>query len=219
MKKFKIGLIRVLTTDNEKVLYAHEKLIREYFPDLDVETKCIPDQPEGIHSPELGEIAIPKIVATAKTFADADMIIVSCADDPAVKEIRKELPGIPVTGGGETTLALASKYGSKIGVLGITDYLPRAYQEAEKRYTIIKGKPDCVNSTLDLLTPEGEKAMLEEGVHLREQGAEVLALACTGLATIGIAGKLEKAAGIPVVDPVIAEGMFAYFESIRKQRM
>ena len=171
-KKFKVGLIRVLTTEDEEVLQSHGKQIMEYFPELEVVTKCIPDQYEGIHSPELGEIALPKIVETARSFTDVDMIIVSCADDPGVAEIRKVLPDIPVTGGGETTVALALKYGSRIGVLGM---------------------------------------------KLKEQGAEVIALACTGLATIGIAKDLEKETGLPVIDPVMAEGMFAYFEYLRKK--
>lgn len=215
MKKFKIGLIRVLTTEDEEVLQAHGKLIMEKFPGLEVETKCIPDQWEGIHSEELGEIAIPKIVETAKSFQDVDMFIVSCADDPGVEELRKEFPGIPVTGGGETTIALALKYGEKIGVLSITDYAPRAYKRMIPDQMVF-AKPECVNSTLDLMTPQGRAAMLEEGRKVKEQGAQVIALACTGLATIGIAKELEEAVGIPVIDPVIAEGMFAYFESIRK---
>ena len=52
-KKFKVGLIRVLTTEDQDVLLAHERQIMKYFPDLEVETKCIPDQYDGIHSPEL----------------------------------------------------------------------------------------------------------------------------------------------------------------------
>ena len=48
-------------------------------------------------------------------------------------------------------------------------------------------------------------------------GAEVIALGCTGLATIGIARDLEKDLGIPVIDPVLAEGLFAYFEAVRRQ--
>ena len=48
-KKFKVGLIRVLTTEDEEVLSAHGKQIMSYFPELQVETKCIPDQYEGIH--------------------------------------------------------------------------------------------------------------------------------------------------------------------------
>ena len=71
-KKFRVGLIRVLTTEDEEVLQSHGKQIMEYFPELEVVTKCIPDQYEGIHSPELGEIAIPKIVETARSFTDVD---------------------------------------------------------------------------------------------------------------------------------------------------
>ena len=67
-KKFKVGLIRVLTCEDPEVLYSHQRQIMEKFPSLDVETKCIPDQPEGIHSPQLCEIAVPKIVETAKSF-------------------------------------------------------------------------------------------------------------------------------------------------------
>lgn len=139
-KKFKVGLIRVLTTEDQDILLAHEKLLNQYFPMLTVETKCIPDQYEGIHSPELCMLAVPKIVETAKSFRDVDMIIVSCADDPGVEEIREALPGIPVTGGGETTLALARKYGEKIGVLGITDYAPKAYAKLKSDQLLI-GRP------------------------------------------------------------------------------
>ena len=89
-KKFKVGLIRVLTTEDQDILLAHEKLLNQYFPMLTVETKCIPDQYEGIHSPELCMLAVPKIVETAKSFRDVDMIIVSCADDPGVEEIRRK---------------------------------------------------------------------------------------------------------------------------------
>lgn len=215
-KKFKVGLIRVLTTEDEDVLQSHGRQIMEYFPELEVETKCIPDQYEGIHSPELFETAVPKIVETARSFKDVDMILVSCADDPGVAEIREALPGIPVTGGGETTVALALKYGSKIGVLGITDYAPQAYLRMVPDQ-IILGRPEGVHSTLDLMTPEGKASVLRMGMQLKEQGAEVLALACTGLATIGIAKDLEKEVGLPVIDPVLAEGMFAYFEYLRKR--
>ena len=81
---------------------------------------------------------------------------------------------------------------------------------------MILGKPDGVDSTLDLLTPEGRASTLKKGMELKEQGAQVIALACTGLGTIGIAGELEETTGLPVIDPVIAEGLFAYFEKVRR---
>ena len=214
-KKFTVGVIRVLTSDDPEFVGMHGRFIEEHYPGIRCVSKCIPDQPEGIHSHELERIAVPKVVETAKSFEDVDMIIVSCADDPGVRQIREALPGIPVTGGGETTVALAMRYGSKIGVLGITDYAPDAYKRLLEGKMILE-KPEGVDSTLDLMIPEGRKQVIASGKKLKEKGAEVIALACTGMATIGVAKELEEATGLPVIDPVLAEGLFAYYESIRR---
>ena len=160
-KKFQIGLIRVLTTEDEELLNRHGKTIMEKYPMLEVESRCIPDQYEGIHSHELERLAVPKIVALAKEFRDKDMILVSCADDPGVAEVREALPGMLVTGGGETTVALATRYGEKIGLLGIVEYAPKAYVRMIPDKLVGNIKPDGVNSTLDLMTPEGRKNCLK----------------------------------------------------------
>ncbi len=216
-KKFTVGVIRVLTSEDQNFVDLHGRIIEEHFPGIKCISKCIPDQPEGIHSHELEQIAIPKIVETAKSFEKVDMIIVSCADDPGVAEIQKAIPGIPVTGGGEATAALAAKYGGKIAILGIVDYAPKAYLRMIPDKIITVGKPEGVDSTLDLMTAEGRESCLRKAREIKEMGAEVIALGCTGLTTIGIAGDIERETGIPVIDPVLAEGLFAYFESIRKQ--
>lgn len=215
MKRFRVGLIRVLTSDDQNFVDTHGRLLEERFPNLEVISRCIPDQWEGIHSHELEQIAIPKIVETARTFEDVDMILVSCADDPGVVEVREALPGMPVTGGGETAAALASRYPGKVGVLGIVDYAPKAYVRMLKD-RIILGRPEGVESTLDLMTPKGRESCFRCGEELKQAGAGVIALGCTGLATIGIAAELEAHLGIPVIDPVLAQGVFACFEAARK---
>lgn len=216
---FQVGVIRVLTSDNQDFIDMHGKVIEAHFPGIRCVSKCIPDQWEGIHSHDLERMAIPKILEVAKSFKDLDMIIVSCADDPGVEEIRKELPGMTVTGGGETTAALAMKYGQKIAILGIVDYAPKAYLRMMPDKIIAVGRPDGVNSTLDLMAPEGRNSCLKKAKELKEMGAEVIALGCTGLTTIGIAEEIERKIGIPVVDPVLAEGTFAYFEAIRSSKL
>ncbi|MFU0832450.1 MAG: Hydantoin racemase [Oscillospiraceae bacterium] len=216
---FQVGIIRVLTSHDQNFVDMHGKIIEEHFPGIRCISKCIPDQWEGIHSQELGEIAVPKIVETAKSFENVNMIIVSCADDPGVQEIREAIPGLPVTGGGETTAALATKYGEKIAVLGIVDYAPKPYMRMIPDKIIAVGKPDGVNSTLDLMTPEGRISCLKKARELKEMGADVIALGCTGLTTIGIASEIERETGLCVIDPVLAEGTFAYFESIRKSKL
>ena len=215
-KEFRVGVIRVLTSEDQEFVDMHGNIIEQHYPGIRCISKCILDQPEGIHSHELEQIAVPKIVETAKSFEDVDMIIVSCADDPGVEEVRRALPGMKVTGGGETTVSLAMRYGQKIAVLGIVDYAPKAYLRMIPERIVALGKPEGVDSTLDLMTPEGRASCLKTARELKEKGADVIALGCTGLTTIGIAGEIEDEVGIPVIDPVLAEGLFAYFESIRR---
>ena len=62
MKTYKVGLIRVLTTEEEELLQLHGKLIESYFPMFQVVSRCIPDQPEGIHDDETFAVGVPKVV-------------------------------------------------------------------------------------------------------------------------------------------------------------
>ncbi len=217
MEKVNIGLIRVLTTDDESLLNLHGNVIMEKFPSLNVISKCIPDQYEGIHSEELCNIAVPKIVELAKSFENIKALIISCADDPAVEILRK-IMDIPIIGAGESALALALQYGGRIGILGITDYATKPYAKYEKENpgSILVAKPVGVNSTLDLMTEEGRNQAVITGKELKDRGAKVIALACTGLSTIKIAQEIERAIGVTVIDPVFAEGLFAYFEIVRR---
>ena len=185
-----------------------------------MESVCIPNQPEGIHSPEQTDEAIPKIVQVARErFADKDMILVSCAEDPGVEEIRAAMPGMPVTGGGECAVAAALRYGERVGVLGIVDYAPKAYRRLLGDRLVGNFRPEGVNCTLDLQTPEGHDSCVRTAQTMAEAGCEAIALGCTGLGTIGIAAELERVTGIPVIDPVVAMGAFATLEAARKQRL
>lgn len=217
--KFKVGLIRVLTSEDQAFVNLHGEVIMKHFPGIEVESKCIPNQWEGIHSHELAEEAIPKIIKVAHTFKDIDMLIVSCADDPGVAELRLEFPDLAVAGGGEATVALAQRYGDRIGVLGIVDYAPRAYREKIPDKICGVVRPKGVNSAVDLLTEAGRESCFEAAQTLKSSGAEVIALACTGLTTIGIAPEIERRVGIPVIDPVLAEGTIACFEKAKRSRV
>ena len=233
------GLIRVITCE-EPALGVHARLLEAAYPSLCIESRCIPGQPEGIHSHEMELEAVPKIVALAcESFADKDVILVSCAEDPGAPEIRAALPRTPVIGAGEAACAMALRYGRRVGVLGITDVAPKAYirmlgeplfdengariadedttQTAGNGCLIANIRPHGVHSTLDLQTPEGRTACIEGARLLRRLGSEVIALGCTGMATIGIARELEDATGLPVVDPVLAMGAFAAFEAAKRR--
>ena len=46
----------------------------------------------------------------------------------------------------------------------------------------------------------------------------MIALSCTGMSTIQIAPSLEKDLGIPVLDPVMCEGLMTLFQLLRGQK-
>jgi len=214
MKKFKVGLIRVITSDDKDFINTHGHYIEERFPNLEVESRCIPDQWEGVHNPELKRIAASKVVELAKQFQGVGMILVSCADDPGLEEIRQILPEMPVAGGGEATATIASRYSGKVGVIGIVDDLPQNYKNILSDRAILV-KPNGVDSTLDLMTERGRRNCILAAKSLKDSGVKVIALACTGFNTIDLANVLEKETRLPVIDPVLAQGVFAAFEAAK----
>jgi len=212
---YNIGLVRVVSFKDEKLLNLHGELIEKYYPMLKVTSKAIPDQPDGIHDDETEKIAVPKIIELAKNWKNIDALVISCAGDPAVKELR-EILDIPVIGAGESTAILASNYGDTFGVLGITEDIPPAYKRILGENIVGTCNIPDIISTLDLMSPVGREKVVKKALQLKGLGAQVIALACTGMATIGIAKQLEEICKIPVIDPVMAEGLIAYFECIRR---
>ncbi len=57
--------------------------------------------------------------------------------------------------------------------------------------------PEGVESTLDLMKPEGMQALVAAGRFLAGRGARMLVLACTGMSTIGAAGILREKPAFP----------------------
>ena len=214
MERKEIVVIRVLTTGDRELLEAHSRLLESWYPTLHTSTFCIPDQPRGICSPETSTQAIPKIISLAKEHQDAAAIVVSCCDDPGVRELRQQIK-TPIIGAGSAVCALALSLGTRTGIIGITDYAPRPYREMLGEQMINLGSPENVSCTLDLLTVAGRQGVISQALELKRRGADVIALACTGMGTIGIASELEEACGLPVIDPVMAEGLFAYYACLR----
>jgi Asp/Glu/hydantoin racemase len=214
--KTKVGLLKVLTEKNNE--YAvHKNLIEDHFPDLEIVSRCIEDQPEGIYNEETEKIAVPKILELGINMEkeDLDALIVDCAADPGVKELRK-LVKIPVIGAGSSCASLALAYGSKIGTLGIRPDAPKIMKEILGIHLIASVKADGVKTSLDLRTKEGWNNSLHAVKILRAKGVEVIAIACTGYSAPGAAQKLENTAGIPVIDALVAAGLFTWFYTVGK---
>ena len=209
-----VAVIRVVTLEDPGLLRLHGELMEAAFPGLHTVSVCIPDQPRGVCSPETEAAAVPKILEIARKLRGVDALVVSCCGDPAVEELRLELD-IPVIGAGAAVCAVAGVLGRHPGVLGIMEEVPKPYQRMLGESLIHLGRPEHITCTLDLLTGAGREAVIRKALELKAHGADCLALACTGMSTIRIAEDLRRACGIPVVDPVTAEGLFAYYVTVK----
>ncbi len=202
----RVGLIRVLTTDDRELLNLHGKMIMKWFPELDVYSDCIPDQFEGVHDDATEALAIPKVLALMERMErdGAEALVVSCAGDPGVLQSVGRIKA-PVIGAGRAAAHMACLLSRPVGVMGITEEVPAAVRDILGERLVADIVPEGVTSTLDLLQPTGKAAALAAGRELLRRGAGCLLLACTGLSTIGAAAVLRKELGVPVVDPVRAE--------------
>jgi Asp/Glu/hydantoin racemase len=72
-------------------------------------------------------------------------------------------------------------------------------------------RPAGVTTTRHLMEPDGQERALAAARELVAAGADTIALACTGLVTIGMAPILQRALGLPVVDPVLAGGLMVRY--------
>jgi len=209
------GLIRVITIDDDRTMNLHGRHIEAAFPGLRVVSRCIQDHPEGVHDAATETTAAPLVVRLAEEFRDegATAVLISCVADPGVVEASRRLR-IPVLGAGAATAAIAAGLGGKVGVVGISDVVPEAMAAVLGGRFVAYSRPEGVSNTLDLLDPAVKDAVLSAAREVACAGASVIALACTGYATIGIASSIREATGLHVVDPVIALGLFGYYAAV-----
>ena len=205
--RIRVGLIRVLTTHEREKLNAHGKLLEKVYPALTVHSVCIPDQPAGIYDRATEERAIPGVITCGKQLADSgcNAIVVSCANDPGVAQLRTTL-SIPIIGAGSAAACVARSLADRVGVIGITDSPPPVIKDILGSSLVAAKRPAGVATTLDLTGGRMLEATTLVAVQLREAGARALVLACTGFSTMQIVQPLQETVRIPVIDPILAAG-------------
>ncbi|TFG14813.1 hydantoin racemase [Candidatus Thorarchaeota archaeon] len=212
--KLKIGVIRVVTTDDWDFLRTHARIISEYVrdPKLQMVTDRIDGFPSGIPNEEEEARAIPYVIETANRMVkneDLNALFVSCAADPGVSELQEKLE-IPVVGAGRTSAYVARSLGFPIGILGIDEKVPGVVADALGRTTWSYLKPEDVETTLDINKSLNKYIDLARKL-VDDNHARVILLACTGLSTARLAPRIRNELHIPVVDPVISSGLVTYY--------
>lgn len=201
----RIGLIRVLTTADNRLLNAHGQVVRDA-TGHHVTSRAVSDQPHGIHDEASHHSAAPKVRMVAETLAqEVDGILISCSSDPALEDLRDSLP-IPVVGAGSAGAAAALSLGTRVGVLGLNSATPDAVTRVLGRHLVSAESPHGVQTTTELLTPSGVFETYRAAERLMDANVDVVLQACTGLTSMGIGSELRRRYGIPVVDAVLAAG-------------
>jgi allantoin racemase len=181
--------------------------------DVELSVVSLDKGPASIESAYDEALAVPdvvaKIVQAEKDGMDA--VISDCMGDPGIEEAREKV-SIPVVGPAETSMHVAAMLGHKYAVITVLDRLiPGFHQRARRSGTL--GRLASVRSVgIPVLELDDHarllKALVRESVKaVREDGAHVIILGCTGMA--GLAKDVEeglKKEGIddvPVIDPAI----------------
>ncbi|MCG3088250.1 aspartate/glutamate racemase family protein [Sporosarcina cyprini] len=211
-----LGIIRVLTTDNQDVLLEHGKRMWDTH-EVETVTKCIDDQPNGIYDSESEQLAIPKIVALAKELMQQegiDAVTISCAADPGLEEVRR-LTDFTVLGAGACGATAACLAGEHVAVIGITDKIPlNIEKELQDKFHSYTYSP-ALRKTTDLFSTDAQETLLALAQEAIAAGADVILFACTGFSTIKLKDYLVEHIAIPVIDLVEAQAMV--YELVRRE--
>ncbi|WP_307851182.1 aspartate/glutamate racemase family protein [Nocardiopsis sp. MG754419] len=198
-------MIRVLTTEDPVELDSHGRVVREEFG-VDTVSRCLPDQPHGVHDDATFARASAKVVELAARMEredEVDALIVSCAADPGLAAARSRVR-LPVIGAGEAAARRALELGSRVGVLDLTTRTPVSVTSVLGTALVASLVPRGIRRTHDLRGEAGLRASVEAADDLVSRGADTLMFACTGMTTIGLAARLTDRVSVPVVDAVRA---------------
>lgn len=202
----RIGILRVVTSDDYDFLGMHQRLIMAEHPELVCETRCLPDQPNGIHDAATLAHALPQITDLAQAWQTSiDGLIISCAADPAKETLDARL-SIPVIGAGHACCEAALAENGPIGVLGIEPEAPPAFAALLGDRMLGYRRPEGIACTHDIATDSGRAAIIDAARTFEANGARVLALACTGMATTDVAALVAPHTSLSVINPVKAAG-------------
>lgn len=203
-----LGIIRVLTTDQDDILQEHGAILHEKYK-INSISRCIPSQPNGIYDDRSEEIAIPKIIELARQMeaeGKVDVLTISCAADPALEETRAQVK-IPVLGAGICGAHAASMVGNKIGVIGISSDPPkRMKEELREKFHSYSYSP-TLRKTTDLFREDAKPELLALVQQVISSGADTILFACTGFSTIRLKDYLRSRVNVPIIDLVEAQGI------------
>jgi allantoin racemase len=185
-------------------------LLRDWAsPGTEVDITCVSEGPASIESMYEEYLSIP---ATMKLMYEVqsqgyDAAILGCAGDPGLDAAREITDDMVVIGPGQTSMQIATMLGHRFSVLTIEDSLiPSSYELAYKAGVLEKlASVVPVNvPVLELATDKDaslEKIIAVGRTAVTEDRADVLVMGCMSMGFLNVAKEIERAVGVPVVNP------------------
>jgi allantoin racemase len=173
-------------------------------PETVIDVVSLPEGPPSVETPEAHAEVIPLVVKRVLEFKnDYDGFIVNCFLDPGV-DLLKGLLDKPVVGPCESSLALASIITDKIGIVTAGTEGLWMIEDRVKTIGFIDRVVAIEGTEVGVLDIDKDldhtlRELVKASRRAIEKGAQVIVLGCTGFA--GLAEKLSKEIGRPVVDP------------------
>lgn len=174
----------------------------------EVEVVCLPHGPVSIESAYDEAMAAPYIIEEVKK-AEAqgfDAVSLDCAMDTVVRATR-EAVRIPVTSAGEASYLIAMSLCRRFSIVTVLKSTANEIRENIRKYGFESRVSSVRCADVPVLELNNEekayRAILKESkIAIEEEGAEVIALGCTGMSPL--ARRLQKEIDVPVIDPAVA---------------
>jgi allantoin racemase len=203
----KVRVIHAITGVTPSWLEREEKILRSYAqPGTEFDIVSIKQGAASIESYldiYIGALDTLHLVKEAEKKG-IDGILITCFGNACLEPAR-EIVHIPVVGSGQASMLLAAGLGHRFSVIGtVRSAADRNRMEAAKLGLSSKlASVRCIEARVLSLHDDLEatvKAMLAAGRKaIEEDGAQVLIPGCFGM--VGLAERMQRELGIPVVDP------------------
>ncbi len=189
---------------------------------LTIQHTLIEEGPSSIESVFEEMLAAPGVVTEAlRAQAEGcDAVLIDCFGDPGLQAAR-EMVEMPVFGPGECSMHAAAMLGQRFSIVTVVSGVVAMLSELAHRYGVADKLASIRLIDIPVLALHNDatslqKAMGEQACRaVREDGADVIVLGCTGFlgcAEIVKAELAREGLSVPVIDPIpLAVNMAAAF--------
>ena len=194
----------------EQEMERRVTLLRDWaFEGTEVDIVCVKEGPASIESMYEEYLSIP---ATAELIFEMekqgyDAAILGCAGDPGLDAMREITQNMLVVGPGQGSMIAAAMLGHQFTVLTIDESMIASSHELAYKAGVEAKLASVVAVNIPVLELAlNKEKSLEKMIAISKKAierdrADVLVLGCMSMGFLNVAEELEKAVGVPVINP------------------